>query len=149
MKTNLIKSKINTPWCNKGDVIEASEEYNAQLYPDVFSDVYRLLDGTEVSFGDTVWRITEKGYYKIIKSVLFSEAHTKSDSIEIFSSKSSAEKELERLLDESNKFIESDSLKQAIRKVREISNIKDIESLSLKDIKAKFELIDLILSNEQ
>lgn len=102
-KTDRYRSIISSPWIPRGQIFHKTYLQNEVFlvpnkspedYPDMFQVLYELEDGTEVCFGDNVWR--EKN--GVVRSVIFGQVHVDKNS-KVFGTSEACEKWLKENAD--------------------------------------------------
>lgn len=137
----------DVPYYDIGDVFEENtEEFRFSHYPKVFSQLYEFETGETVYEGQKIYRFKNVGNYELeIKSVNFIPfSHIDAD---IFPSFERAKKELDerKKLSENNSF--NYEIKSLANQIHLLSDVKNIEELTIKDLTQKLSYIKSLSNN--
>jgi hypothetical protein len=137
-KTEKYRVILSNPWFTLGNIVGGAERID---YPHIFSPIFEFEDGTQVCINDTVYRVKNESYNRVVKALKLQEVHISGD-VEIFPSFDSAKKELEQEKERTEVSMKSHTLTNNLTTIRMLSDTKDFEKLSLQDIKNKLNNIN-------
>lgn len=145
-KTKKLRVKIETPFLDKGSILNPEEHVGYRKYPEMFEEVFEFPNGEMFCLGDTVYRIVLKGFEEVVKPVKLSEVHI-SGEVEVFPSRELANKKLKEIQQLRQENYKRQDMVSAMQYISLHSNPKDFEKLSLAEIKRKLETIHKLSTN--
>lgn len=130
----------NIPYFDLGDILTKKYDFSFEEYPNVFSKIYEFETGDITYIGEQVYRI--KG--DKIKQVYLTKDNL---DLELFPTYESAQNFLDLQIEKIKVESVEKQYKQSLQKIKLFSDIDNIETLSIQEIKTKFNIIQNLCNN--
>ena len=141
IKTEEYKVKIQTPWYDKGDVVNPTYQIACELYPDLFEPLYQFVGVDKyLALNEPIWRIRTRNYVDTVISVSLTELHL-SGNIELFPTRELGEQFLAQKESKRTERYSQSSIYNCLETVALFAKT-DIDELTVKEIKDNLAVIN-------